>query len=172
MYKSKMRQLFIIGPLLFISLLWIMILGACKEEVEEPEKRPVQAAEKTGPMTESMFVDIFGKAGLENSGLYSLETEGEEFVLTYHFIYEEEEVENLDAQIGEELMPMIEKFFDTYEHVKSLGFMIYTSPLGEGADLKPYVSFIVNHKTFDEVEWASFPAADLFKIAENLTYQE
>jgi hypothetical protein len=172
MNKASIRRIYLIGMSIILVLTWSVLAGACKKEAEEPEPKPeVQTATgeaTTAPITKAMITDVFGEAGPDASGVYSLEKEGGEINLTYHYIYESDK--GMDEQIGEDLMPKLQRFFEKHEHIKELGFVIYTSPMDEDAELKPYVSFTVNHVTFDDVEWADFPAADLFKIVDNLHY--
>ncbi len=159
---------FICWTLLFAIL---VLFSACKSE----EKSEVQEkAEKTE--TEAMevlsiqrLVPIFGQASAERSGISDVSQTQEQLLINYHFYISD--LSQFDAELGIDLAPKIQKFYEEFKRPDRIAFDIYVPTSGEEL-WRQYASFFVTRKLIEETNWTEILTSDFLRVVEGFRYYD
>jgi hypothetical protein len=161
--------------LLLTGAVIIFFLGACSkaEEQAKAEKKADNqeaAAMKFEDelMTLQTLRPIFGEAKDAQSGIYDAIFSDNELFISYRFYTTE--ASEIDDDIGLELAPRIEKFYNTFKKPDRIVFGIYVSRPDYAGRWDPYCSFVVTRQIIKQSEWTTLIAKEFFKFVKDLKY--
>ena len=171
--RSK-RVMRVLG-LLLLGFAVIFILNACskaEEQAKAEKKADNQEAAAMKFEDESMTLQtlrpIFGEAKDAESGIYDAIFSDNELFISYRFYTTE--ASEIDDDIGLELAPRIEKFYNTFKSPDRIVFGIYVSRPDNSGRWDPYCSFVVTRQIIKQSEWTTLIAKEFFKFVKDLKY--
>lgn len=163
--------------LLFVGAVVVFFVGACsKAEEQAKAEKKVEKKEAAAMrfedeiMTMKTLQPIFGVAKDASSGIYDAIFSDNELFISYRFYTTEPS--DIDDDIGLELAPKIEKFYNTFKTPDRVVFGIYVSRPDYVGRWDPYCSFAVTRKIIKQSEWTTLIAKDFFKFVQVLKYAE
>ncbi len=104
---------------------------------------------------------VLGEAEGTNPGIAELSRPPDKLVINYHLYLPEQK--DVDAQIGTDLAPKIQKLYRTFKSIDKVTFTIETGIVGDPASLQPYRSLAMTRKIYEEIDWTNLLVQDLFK---------
>jgi hypothetical protein len=152
--KMKEKRVSFLWSFLFLAFLTAIIIPACKEK----ESTPAEAEE----ITLQTFAEILGKAEKQTSGIAELERTSEGFVVNYHLYLPEPQ--DFDDLIGKELAPRIKELYRTFTTIDEVTFAVETPDIVRPGEWRPYCSFYMTRKIYNQLNWTNLLASDLFKV--------
>ncbi len=152
----KKKSISLLLSFLFLTFLIAIFIPACKEKEEPSAQAEV--------ITLQTFAEVLGKAEAQTSGIAELEKTAEELVVHYHLYLPEPQ--DFDALIGKDLAPKIEQLYKTFKTIDKVKFAVETPDLAENGEWRPYCSFHMTRKIYNQLNWTNLLARDLFKVCE------
>jgi hypothetical protein len=152
---KKKSVSFLLSFLVLVFLIAIFI-HACKEK----EGTPTQAER----ITLQTLATVLGKADTQTSGIADLEKTDQDLVVTYHLYLSQPQ--DFDELIGNDLAPKVEQLYKTFTTIDKVKFAVETPDLAETGRWRPYCSFHMTRKIYNQLNWSNLLAHDLFKVCE------
>jgi hypothetical protein len=108
-----------------------------------------------------------GKAAAHVSGVHELSKTADGYEVNYHLYLATPQ--DFDEEIGADLAPKIEKLYKAFPTLDTVTFSVETPDPANTARWKPYCSFDMTRKTYEQLNWTNLLARDLFKVCQ-VTY--
>jgi hypothetical protein len=152
----KKKSVSLLLSFLVLTFLIAIFIPACKEK----EGTSAQAEE----ITLQTFAEVLGKAEAQTSGIAELEKTGEDLVVKYYLYLPEPQ--DFDELIGKDLAPKIEQLYKTFKTLNKVKFDVETPDLAETGKWRPYCSFYMTRRIYNQLNWTNLLSRDLFKVCE------
>lgn len=171
MRNLKSKQ--IIGNFLCWTLIFLILVvfSVCKSSEKEEEKAAAEKEEKraTEILSVEKLIPIFGESTGTNSGISDLSQSQGELLISYNLYIAD--MSNFDEEIGEDLAPKIQKFYEELRTPDRVAFRVYVPDSGE-EPWRQYVFFVVTRKLVEQTEWTNLLAIEFLRVVENVKYYE
>ncbi len=166
--KSKQAiSRFVCWTLVFFILI---VLSVCKSgeetKAEEAEKEREGVTEL---LSLEKLIPIFGESTGNHSGIFDLSQTQEELLISYNLYIAD--MGNFDEEIGADLAPKIQKFYEAFKTPDRVAFRVYVPDSGE-ARWKQYVFFVVTRNLVEKTSWTNLLAIEFLRVVEELKYYE
>lgn len=146
----------------------VLMPAACK--TNEPASGT--SAEKPAALAEGIDLaavsEVLGKPGLESSGAYNLVKGDTEYWIVYQFFTQESK--DIDDDIGMDLGPKIQALYKKFPALDRVHFVVDVYYAGSSTAWRPYCSFAMTRKVFNETDWTNLLSAELFKVVLDLKH--
>ena len=119
-------------------------------------------------LTMDSLTPIMGKADGVNSGIADVSQSDQTLTIRYHMVVPEGS--DMDAYIGTEITPKLQKLYDTFKGVDQTIFEVETANPADPTSWKPYCSFTMTRKIYKQTNWTGLLARDLFKVCKPVKY--
>jgi hypothetical protein len=139
-----------IGGLVLLVASLGAFLAVCKGKTAE-EAGPAPAESQPVVFSLNAAKVVLGTAVDDQSGLMDLSQDEQGFTLAYR--YYDTDLQNIDVDMAADLAPKIEKLYQDFKSLDHVVFQISVNSETPG-EWKPYVSFAMNRKTADEIDWS------------------
>jgi hypothetical protein len=145
--------------LLGLALLAVAVagfFGACKgKEAEE-----VKAVEQPKAINMETLKPVFGEARDDISGVVDVTSGAAELIVAYR-VYDAD-LQNIDNDMVTDLAPKIQALYKDFPSLDRVVFEITVNGETPG-EWKPYISFALNRKAVDEIQWSGILAEDFLR---------
>jgi hypothetical protein len=145
-----------------------LMLAACKGNGPAAPAGSEISAVQEETTDQAAFSEILGKAGAEKSGIFDLVRGDTEFWLVYQFYTPE--AKDIDDDIGMDLGPKIQALYKKFKTLDRIHFVVDVFYAGSSVDWKPYCSFVMTRKVFNETDWANLLSGELFRVVLELKH--
>jgi hypothetical protein len=149
--RTIKRFPYILG-LIALAGVVVVLTAACK----------AKAPASTEAITLDAVAAIMGRASGSSSGVSDLKKSDDSYTINYYLLIND--MSDLDAAIGSDLVPKIEKLYKTFPSLDKVTFNVETGPQYNPADVKTYCSFDMTRRIYDQLNWTNVLAKDLFKV--------
>ncbi|HUU52599.1 MAG TPA: hypothetical protein VMW92_06195 [Candidatus Heimdallarchaeota archaeon] len=168
LYSKQIIGSFFCWTLVFLIL---VLFSACKSSEKAEAEGKVEKEEKgvTEIVSVKKLIPIFGEATGTQSGISDLSQTHEELLISYHLYIAD--MSNFDEEIGSDLAPKIQKFYEEFKTLYRLAFRVYVPRSGE-EPWRQYIFFVVTRKLIEQTEWTNLLAVEFLQVVEDLKYYD
>jgi hypothetical protein len=137
-----------------LVILTAIFISACKGQTGAPAE--------AGSLTLEAVTKVMGKAAAQVSGVHELTKTTDGYEINYHLYVVTPQ--DFDGEIGADLAPKIEKLYRTFAALDIVTFSVEMPDPANSADWRPYCSFDMTRKVYEQLNWTNLLARDLFKV--------
>jgi len=140
-----------------LLILSVLVFSGCKGKKTE-EKQP---AVEENVFSMDALKPILGEAREDNSGIVDVTGDANELIIAYR--YYDVDLKDYDDGLVRDLSPKIVALYREFKTLDRAVFQIAVNDPEIPGKWKSYVSFAVNRKLIEELEWSNLLTADFFR---------
>jgi hypothetical protein len=139
-----------------LALTIVGFLGACKGQKSDG----LQPVGEQEVFTLDVLKAVLGQAGDDASGIIDVTGDANELIVSYRYF--DVDLKNYDDDMVRELAPKIEALYKKFKTLDRVVFQLTANNPQVPGEWKPYLSFTVNRKIIQKIEWSGILTADFF----------
>lgn len=144
-----------------LAFLLVGLATACQaKKAAEPANDPAAAVQA---VTLQAVQSVLGTANEMASGVVDISQADDELIIAYR--YYDVDLENFETDFAAEMAPRIQALFKKLKTLDRVHFQVTANDTATAGEWRPFLEFVLDRKTVEEIHWTGFLARYLLDLA-------